>query len=142
MSDANANPPTIAGQPIWVVIAAAVVAVLVIGGGAWWFTRGHQGMTTATAKRPALVGMLGDSMTALDTTAPAQDKLCSTTLARALDFGVVPAGATWWSQDAQRPVSRTVITPARHRAATASTRSPSMRRVPARRTRPATRSTL
>jgi hypothetical protein len=40
-------------------------------------------------------------MTALDTTMPAQDKLCSTTLTRALDFGVVPAGATLVSEDAQ-----------------------------------------
>jgi hypothetical protein len=86
---------------MWVWIAAAVVAILVIGGGAWWFMRGHHGMTTATAKKPPLVGMMGDTLTALDTTLPAQDKLCSTTLARALDFGVVPAGATLTSNDAQ-----------------------------------------
>ena len=100
MTDANAKPPAETAQPVWVWIAAAVVAVLVIGGGAWWFMRGHHGVTTATAKKPALVGMLGDSLTALDTTAPEQAKLCSTTLARALDFGVVPAGAALVSQDA------------------------------------------
>jgi hypothetical protein len=99
MTDTNANPPTIAGQPMWVVIAAAVVAVLVIGGGAWWFLRGHHGTTTAAAKKP-LIGMMGDSLTALDTTMPSQDKLCSTTLTRALDFGALPAGATLVSGDA------------------------------------------
>jgi len=100
MSDANANPPTVAGQPLWVVIAAAVVAVLIIGGGAWWFMRGHNAATTASAKKP-LIGMMGDNLTALDTTMPAKDKLCSTTLTRALDFGALPAGATLTSQDAQ-----------------------------------------
>ena len=100
MTDANTNPPAGSSRPMAVWIAAAIVAVLMIGGGAYWFTRGHHGTTTATAKKPALVGMLGDNLTALDTVAPAQDKLCATTLARALDFGVVPPGATLVSQDA------------------------------------------
>jgi hypothetical protein len=83
-------------------IAAAVVVVLAIGGGAYWYMHGHHGMTTAAnVKKPPLVGMLGDNLTALDTTLPAQDKICSTTLTRALNFGVVPAGATLVSQDAQ-----------------------------------------
>jgi hypothetical protein len=102
MSDTNATPPAKAAQPQWVWIAAAIVLVLVIGGGAWWFLRGGHGMMTAsTAKKPTLIGMMGDGMTALDTTMPAQDKLCSTTLTRALDFGVVPAGATLAGDDAQ-----------------------------------------
>ncbi len=99
MSDANATPPAKAGQPQWVLIAAAVVAVLVIGGGAWWFMRGHNAMTASAPKKP-LIGMMGDKVTALDTTVPAQDKLCSTTLTRALDFGVLPPGATLVSSDA------------------------------------------
>lgn len=102
MSDANAKPPTGTSQPVWVWIAAAVVAVLIIGGGAYWFTRGGHGvMTASTAKKPPLVGVMGDTLTALDTTAPEQGKLCSVTLTRALDFGVLPAGATLTSQDAQ-----------------------------------------
>jgi hypothetical protein len=102
MSDAKTTPPAKPAQPQWVWIAAVVVAVLVIGGGAWWFTRGHHGaMTASTGKKPSLVGMMGDGVSALDTTLPSQDKICSTTLTRALDFGVLPAGATLVGDEAQ-----------------------------------------
>jgi hypothetical protein len=102
MSEANTNPPAEKSQSMTGWIAAAVVVVLAIGGGAYWYMHGHHGMMTAsTAKKPPLVGMLGDNLTALDTVLPAQDKICSATLTRALDFGVLPAGATLVSQDAQ-----------------------------------------
>ena len=102
MSDPNASPSAGKSQSMGAWIGAAVVAIAIVGGGAWWFTRGgHSIMTASTAKKPPLVGVMGDRLTALDTTAPEQGKLCSVTLTRALDFGVVPAGATLSSQDAQ-----------------------------------------
>ena len=102
MSDANTTPPEKAAKSPWGWVAAVVAVVLVAGGGGWWFLHnGHGTMTASTAKKPSLVGMLGDGVTALDTTLPAQDKICSTTLTRALDFGVLPVGATLVSSDAQ-----------------------------------------
>jgi hypothetical protein len=102
MTDTNTNPPAEKSPSNVGRIAAAIMAVLAIGGGGYWYMHSHHGVTTASnAKKPPLVGMLGDNLTALDTTLPAQDKICSTTLARALDFGVVPAGARLVSQDAQ-----------------------------------------
>ncbi|HVU20074.1 MAG TPA: hypothetical protein VHE09_05035, partial [Rhizomicrobium sp.] len=54
-----------------------------------------------SAPKKPLIGVMGDNLTALDTTLPDQSKLCSTTLARALDFGVLPAGATLVSSEVQ-----------------------------------------
>jgi hypothetical protein len=100
MSDTNANPSTPAGTPAWVWIGVVVVLVLAcVGGGYWWLHSGHK--TNVAMKRPNLVGTIGESVTALDTTLPDQDKMCSATLARALDFGVLPPGATLVSQEAQ-----------------------------------------
>jgi hypothetical protein len=100
MSDTNANPSAPTGTPVWVWIGVVVVLVLAIaGGGYWWMHSVHK--TNVAAKRPNLVGTIGESVTALDTTLPDQDKMCSVTLARALDFGVLPPGATLVSQEAQ-----------------------------------------
>ncbi len=102
MSDAKTTPPEKPAQSQGMWIAAIVVAVVVIGGGGWWFLRGGHGLTTAsTAKLPAMIGTMAEGVTQLDTTLPPEDKICSTTLTRALDFGALPAGATLVSSDAQ-----------------------------------------
>ena len=100
MSDASANQPKPAGTPVWIWGAAvAVLVVALAGGGYWWLGMSHK--TSVAAKRPNLIGDLGGTVTALDTVAPDQDKICPITLTRALDFGVVPPGATLVSNDAQ-----------------------------------------
>jgi hypothetical protein len=100
MPDTNANPSAPTGTPVWVWIGVVVVLALVVAGGGWWWMHGAH-KTSVAAKRPNLLGMMGDTVTALDTAMPDRDKMCSATLARALDFGVLPPGATLVSQDAQ-----------------------------------------
>ncbi len=102
MSNAKTTPPEKPAQPQGLWIAVIVAALVVIGGGAWWFLRGHHGsMTASTANRPAMIGVMAENVTELDTTLPPEDKICSVTLTRALDFGALPAGATLVSSDAQ-----------------------------------------
>ena len=91
MSDTNANPSAPTGTPVWVWIGVVVVLALAVAGGGWWWMHGAH-KTSVAAKRPNLVGMMGDTVTALDTTLPDKDKMCPATLARALDFGVLPPG--------------------------------------------------
>ena len=100
MSDAKAKPSMPMGMPIWVWIGVAVVLALLVAGGGWWWLHGAH-KTSVAAKRPNLIGTIGDTVSALDTALPDQDKICSATLARALDFGVLPAGASLVSPDAQ-----------------------------------------
>jgi len=100
MSDTNANPSAPTGTPVWVWIGVVVVLALAVAGGGWWWMHGAH-KTNVAAKRPNLVGTLGDTVTALDTTLPDRDKMCSATLARALDFGVLPPGASLTSQEAK-----------------------------------------
>lgn len=100
MSDASAKSPGPAGTPVWVWIGAVVVLALALAGGGWWWLHGAH-KTSVAVKQPNLVGTIGETVTALDTSLPDQDKICSATLARALDFGVLPPGATLAGQDAQ-----------------------------------------
>src|SRR6185437_6401709 len=100
MSDANAKSSMPTGTPVWVWIGVAVVVLLAVAGGGWWWLHGAH-KTNVAAKRPNLVGMLGDTVTALDTTLPDKDKICSASLTRALDFGVLPPGASLASQEAK-----------------------------------------
>ncbi len=100
MSDTNANPSAPTGTPGWVWSGVVVVLALVVAGGGWWWRHGAH-KTTVAAKRPNLLGVMGETLTALDTTLPDKDKICSASLTRALDFGVLPPGATLVSQDAQ-----------------------------------------
>ena len=100
MSDTNAKPSAPAGMPVWVWVGVVVVVALAIAGGGWWLMHGTH-KTTVAGKRPNLLGVMGDTVTALDTTMPDKDKMCAASLARALDFGVLPPGATLVSQDAQ-----------------------------------------
>lgn len=100
MSDANAKSSMPTGTPVWVWIGVAVVVLLAVAGGGWWWMHaGHK--TSVAAKRPNLVGTLGDTVTALDTALPDKDKICSASLTRALDFGVLPRGASLASQEAK-----------------------------------------
>jgi hypothetical protein len=100
MADTKANPSAPAGTPVWVWIGVAVVIVLLAAGGGWWWMHGAH-KTNLAAKRPNLSGTLGDTVTELDTTLPDKDKICSVSLTRALDFGVLPPGASLASQDAK-----------------------------------------
>ena len=93
MSDANTNPPAQAGTPIWVWIAVAAVVILVAVGGGYWFLKGHHKTAVAVKGHP-LLGVLGNTVTDLDTTVPDADKMCSVALTRAMDFGVAPPGST------------------------------------------------
>jgi hypothetical protein len=88
------------GQRLWMIIGAiAVVALILVGGGWWWLSHSHK--TATAAKRPNLIGSIGDATQALDNTRPDDDKLCSASLARALDFGALPPGATLSSNEAK-----------------------------------------
>jgi len=88
-------------QRMWIVIAGVVVVALVLaGGGYWWLGHSHKHQVAAGA-RPHLIGALGDTATALDTAAPEQDKICSASLTRALDFGAVPPGTRLANSEAQ-----------------------------------------
>lgn len=100
MSDANANPSKPTGTPVWVWIGVVVVLALVVAGGGWWWMHGTH-KTVVAAKRPNLLGVMGDTVRALDTTLPDKDKICSASLTRALDFGILPPGASLASQEAK-----------------------------------------
>lgn len=100
MPDASANPSMFAGSRLWILVGAVVVLVLLLAGGGYWRMKGEHKAAVA-AKRPHLIGDLGDTVIALDTVAPALDKFCAEMLARALDFGVLPQGATLTSSEAQ-----------------------------------------
>lgn len=100
MSDANAKPSKPTGTPVWVWIGVVVVLALVVAGGGWWWMHGTH-KTVVAAKRPNLLGVMGDTVTALDTTLPDKDKICSASLTRALDFGILPPGASLASQEAK-----------------------------------------
>jgi hypothetical protein len=102
MADAQSNPPALKGTRLWIAVGAVAVLVLALaGGGYWWMTSKQKAAQAAAAAHPHLLGDIGSLVTALDTTAPSPDKICATTLARALDFGVLPPGATLASQEAK-----------------------------------------
>lgn len=88
------------GQRLWMALAAVAVVALVLAGGGWWWL-GHSHKQMAAAKQPHLVGDMGETATALDTTLPDPGKICAASLTRALDFGAVPAGATLVSGEAK-----------------------------------------
>ena len=88
------------GQRLWILIGAIAVFAVVLAGGGWW-RLSHSKKQSAAAERPKLIGLLGDTARQLDTTLPAQDKLCSATLTRALDFGALPPGTTLVSAEAK-----------------------------------------
>jgi len=88
------------GQRLWIIVVAiAVLAVALAGGGWWWLSHGKK--TAVAGERPHLIGALGDTARQLDATLPDKDKLCSATLARALDFGALPPGASLVSAEAK-----------------------------------------
>jgi len=88
------------GQRLWILIGAiAALAVLLAGGGWWWLSHSHK--AALAAKRPNLIGLLGDTAQALDAAKPDDDKLCAATLARALQFGALPQGAMLTSAEAK-----------------------------------------
>ncbi len=88
-------------QRMWIVIAGVVVLALVLAGGGYWWLRHSNKHQMAAGARPHLIGALGDTASVLDTTAPDQDKLCSASLTRALDFGAVPPGTRLANSQAQ-----------------------------------------
>ena len=88
-------------QRMWMVIAGVVVLALVLAGGGYWWLRHSHKQQAASAARPHLIGALGDTVTALETTAPDPDKLCAASLSRALDFGAVPPGTRLANSEAQ-----------------------------------------
>ncbi|HVV63940.1 MAG TPA: hypothetical protein VHC42_00600 [Rhizomicrobium sp.] len=99
MSDGNAGPRAPAGTSTWVWIAAAIVALLLAGGGVfWWMRAAHKPAVAET--RPHLLGVMGETVTELDAAKPDMDKLCAASLKRALDFGVLPPGASLVKTDA------------------------------------------
>lgn len=100
MANENVGPSPFEGQRLWILVGGLIVlGLLLAGGGYWWLKHSHK--VTAAAAQPKLIGEIGRLVTALDNTMPDQDKLCSAGLARALDFGALPAGATLVSSDAQ-----------------------------------------
>jgi hypothetical protein len=100
MSDAKTNPRAGTGASFWIWGGAVAVVVLALaGGGYWWMNAGHK--AAVAGKRPNLLGLMGETVTELDNTRPDTDKMCPAMLARALDFGVLPPGATLVGNDAQ-----------------------------------------
>ena len=87
-------------QRLWLIVGGiALLAVVLAGGGWWWYSHSHKAVVAS--KRPNLIGMLGDTAQALDEAKPDEGKLCSATLARALDFGALPRGTTLASDEAK-----------------------------------------
>jgi hypothetical protein len=100
MSDVKPNPRAQGGASAWIWAGAvAVIVIALAGGGYWWMSGAHK--TTLAGKRQNLLGLMGETVTELDNTKPDMDKMCEVTLKRALDFGVLPPGASLTSQDAQ-----------------------------------------
>jgi len=98
----NGQPGPLLGMDRRLAVAAGAVVLLALvlsGAGWWWMGREHH--RRAEAPRPKLIGMLGDTVTMLDTTMPDRDKMCEAALKRAQDFGTVPDGATLSSSEAK-----------------------------------------
>lgn len=88
------------GQRLWIALGGVALLALVLVGGGWWWL-GHSHKHAVASKQPHLIGDLGETATALDTTLPEPGKICAASLSRALDFGAVPPGATLISNDAK-----------------------------------------
>jgi hypothetical protein len=101
MADANPQPAAAEGARLWILVGAVAVLVLALAGGGYWWMSSKQKAQAAAAARPHLLGDIGSLVTALDNTAPSPDKMCAATLTRALDFGVLPPGATLTSREAK-----------------------------------------
>lgn len=100
MQDDSARPSPFEGQRLWILVGGLIVLGLILAGGGYWWLK-HSPKPAGAAAHPKLIGYFGESVNALDDALPAEDKICSTSLKRALDFGVLPQGTTLASSEAQ-----------------------------------------